>query len=227
MEQRIEWRSKHLTLVDSDHEWELFENATLAVSWGSTALIPRALQEGDCEVFKELSLASGLLAWLAWELDIDVRVAVERTTPLDPAQENDPWYPIQLFAAVAADLASDEEARENLTNAVSRTPRKGSDVKSWLATHLFLADRLAKVISSPDHLRNAGQGVRPGDLVILGPALDPRVRVALAVEPSGDTAKITVLDEESEDSERHFLTTHVNCVLWWEKGLARKWITAS
>jgi hypothetical protein len=217
MEQRIEWRSKHLTLVHSDHEFELFENATVALSWGRTSLIPRALQEGDREAFKELSLALGLLAWLGWEVGIDVKAAVERTTPFDPEQEDEPWYPIQLFAVVAGHLAGDEEARENLASAVSRTPRRGSNAKSWLATHLFLADRLAKVTARPDQIRKLDRPPLSGDLVILRGALDPRVRVALAVTASGNTEKITVHDAEYENNERHVLATYVRYVPWWQK----------
>lgn len=63
---------------------------------------------------------------------------------------------------------------------------------------------------------------RSGDLVILRAALDPRVRVALAVTPSGDTEKITVHDEESDGGERHVLATYVSYVAWWEKGYGSK-----
>jgi hypothetical protein len=123
-------------------------------------------------------------------------------------------------------VAGDEEARDNLSTAVNRTPRRGSDVKSWLATHLLLADRLAKVITSPEHVGKTSRAPRPGNLVILGTALDPRVRVALAVAPSGDTSKITVHDEKSDDGERHFLATHVSYVAWWEKEIAARRVTA-
>src|SRR5262249_943417 len=45
MQQRIEWRSKHLKLVDPKHEWELFRDGALALFWGSKALIRHLLQE--------------------------------------------------------------------------------------------------------------------------------------------------------------------------------------
>src|SRR6266487_2303282 len=114
MEQRTEWRPKHLKLVEPDHEWQLLEAGGLALAWAGSSLGPRALQEGDSEPFQELSLAVGLLAWLAWDVAIDVRVAVERTTPIDKQEEKEPWYPIQVFASVAAHLADDPEARETL-----------------------------------------------------------------------------------------------------------------
>ena len=96
-EQRIEWRSKYLKLVDLDHERRLFEVGGLALTWGSSSLGPRALKECDGEPFQELSLAVGLLGWLAWETELDVRAAVERTNPIDLKEEDKPWYLCLLF----------------------------------------------------------------------------------------------------------------------------------
>lgn len=219
MEQRTEWRSKHLKLVDPDHEWLLLEAGGLALVWGGASLGPRALNEGDGELFQELSMAVGLLAWLVWDVEIDVKTAVERTSPIDLKEEDDPWRRIQVFATVAAHLANDHEARETLSGAVARTARKGADV-GWLTTHLGLAERLALAMKAPSALAQPGRPARPGDLVILGSTLDPRVRVALEVVPSGATYKITVLDPDDEDGERQFLATHLSYVAWWERGTA-------
>ena len=219
MEQRTEWRSKHLTLVDPGHEWLLFEAGGLALAWGRSSMAPEALREGDGERFQELSLAIGLLAWLAWDVALDVRAAVERTRPLDPTMDDDPWYPIQVFAAVAAQLAGDPDARETLSGAVARTKRRDADAGVWLATHLDLADRLVQVMEAPRAFSPAGRTPQSGDLVILGPALDPRVRVALDILPSGATHKVKVFDPEVEKGERQFLATHVSYVGWWEREL--------
>jgi hypothetical protein len=56
--------------------------------------------------------------------------------------------------------------------------------------------------------------------------LDPRVRVALDVAPSGDTGKISVVDQKTDDHQRHFLATHVNYVPWWDEDLAPKRVSA-
>ena len=226
MEQRTEWRSKHLKLVDPDHEWLLFEAGGLAVTWGGSSLAPRALSEGDGEPFQELSLAIGLLVWLAWETEIDVRAAVERTSPLNLEEDDDPWYPIQVFAAVAAQLAGDQEARETLTSAVTRTARRGADGSSWVETHLRLADWLASVVKTPEGVQKPSRGPRPGDLVVFGAALDPRVRVALEVVPSGAidriTDKITVFDQQTDDGKRQFIASHVKYVAWLAREAASK-----
>jgi hypothetical protein len=217
MEQRTEWRSKHLKLVDPDHEWLLFEAGGLALAWGGSSLGARALQEGDCEPFQELSLATGLLAWLAWEMEIDVRSAVERTSPIDLDQEDDPWRPIQVFAAIAGQLSSDLDARETFAGAVARTVRKDVDTGSWIAAHLWLADRLAHLVSGREAFAKPARAPRPGDLILLGPTIDLRVRVALEVVPAGAIDRISVLAPEVEEGERQFHSTHVQYLAWWEK----------
>jgi hypothetical protein len=215
MEQRTEWRSKHLKLVNPDHEWQLLEAGGLALAWSSASLGPRALNEGHGESFQELSLAIGLLAWLAWDTEIDVAAALERTTPIDLEEEDDPWYPVQVFASVAGQLAGDTEARDILKHAVERTARKGTDSTVWLATHLRLADHVAALASNPESAKvPPARPARAGDLVVLGSALDPRVRVVLAVVPSGAFDKVTVFDEVNEDGQRQFLTSHVKYTVW-------------
>ena len=226
MEQRTEWRSKHLTLVDPDHEWLLFEAGGLALAWGSSSMAPEALREGDREPFQELSLAIGLLAWLAWDVAIDVRAAVERTRPIDYEEEDDPWYRIQLFATVAAKLADDPDARETLSNAVARTDRRDADAGAWLATHLELADWLSRVTAAPDAFFAPARAPRAGDLIILGSVIDPRVRVALAVVPSGSTDKVKVFDPNADAKERQFLATHISHIGWWEGEVAPQPIRA-
>jgi hypothetical protein len=146
MEQRIEWRSKRLKLVDPDHEQFLLEKGGLALAWGSSSLSSRALTEADGEPFQELSMATALQAWLAWDVDIDVRAAVERAAQPKRDEEDTPWPLIQSFAVVAAQLAGDLDARDAFSRAVERTPRKGVNVAPWLAAHLGLADRLNHVV---------------------------------------------------------------------------------
>jgi len=43
---------------------------------------------------------------------------------------------------------------------------------------------IAAVEASPSSSKSSGRAARAGDLVVLGPALDPRVRVVLEVVPS-------------------------------------------
>jgi len=217
MEKRTEWRTRHLKLVDPNHQWQLFEVGALAVGWGCLALGPRSLKEGDCEPFEELSLTVGLLTWLAWDVGIDVvAAAATRTTLSEPDDQGDPWDAAQLFACVAAQLAHDSEARDVLQRAVARTGRRGDDGAGWLQSHLGLAERIMEVQDQPETLVRGGRVPSRGDLVILSPNFDPRVRVALDVQPSGSTYKVRVLDREMESGERYFLVTHVATAEWWQ-----------
>ena len=226
MERRAEWRSKHLKLVNPDDEWRLFEAGGLALTWGSSSMAAEALKEGDGEPFQELSLAIGLLAWLAWQVPVDVKAAVVRTRPINHEEEDDPWYPIQVFVAVATWLADDSDARETLSNAVAQTKRQDADAGAWLATHLELAERLSRLSAAPESFVALSRAPRTGDLIILGSTLDPRVRVALDVVPSGTTDKVKVYDANTESEERQFLATHISHVGWWEEEVAAQPIRA-
>ena len=214
MEQRTEWRSKHLKLVDQDDQWELLEAAAFAVSWNTESLGPRAVQEANGEVFQELSMVRGLLAWLAWETEVDVASALARSSPIDLEEDDDPWSSAQVFASVAAGLADDSDAQAVLTEAVGRTGRRGLDGGRWVAAHLPLARALADAAAAPESVRPVGRKPRAGDLVVLGSAFDPRVRVVLRVVPSGASDKIAVFDRDREEAERQFVASYVVCTPW-------------
>lgn len=220
MELRTEWRTKRLTLVDPDHQWKLLESGALALSWNASSLAPRSLAETNEEAYQELSLATGLLAWLAWETDIDVRAALDRTSLIDPEEEQDPWYAVQVFATVAVRLAKDADAQVTVANAIARTARKDSDGATWLTEHLDLAQRLAALMAQPVAAEASRAVARPGLLVVLGPTLDPRVRVVLEVVPTGSAQKVTVFDYD--EGQRQFLTSHVVCVDWRVRPDARR-----
>jgi hypothetical protein len=216
VEQRVEWRSKRLKLVEVSHEWLILDAGAMALFWASSSLGPCAIKETYDESFQELSMATGLLAWLVWDVAIDVKAAVERTKPMDLEHEDEPWYPIQAFAAVAAYLAGDSDARDILRRAAAQTIRRGVNVDAWLSVHLGLADRLLRLVREPELITKPDREPRPGDLVMLGPEANPRIRIALRVLPSNNTNKIRVFDQEADGNQRQFHSTHVRYVAWWE-----------
>ena len=78
------------------------------------------------------------------------------------------------------------------------------------------------MLASPDAVKSPERPARAGDLVVLGSALDPRVRVALEVVPANSSQKLTVFEAANEDGERHFLTTHVTFTGWSHTAVAPK-----
>ena len=214
IEQREEWRLKRLRLVDSDDERRLLEVGGLALGWASSSLGPRAITENHGEPFEELSVATGLLMWLAWEIEIDAKVFLEDIDSVDLGNRDNPWYVIQGFASVAAHLALDVEARDILTDAVSQTGKRDIDGSSWVTRHLGLADRLAAIKKCPEYIEKSERVPCAGDLVVLGPQKDPRIRVVLEVIPSRESDKLTVLDHGEARRTTKFLANRVSCVGW-------------
>jgi hypothetical protein len=103
----------------------------------------------------------------------------------------------------------------------------GAHVSTWLQTHLGIADRLARVVSAPESAVRLVRAPVPGDLVVLGSALDPRVRIALEVAPSGASDKITVLDTDDGKGQRQFLASHVRYAALFERESASKRVAVS
>ena len=217
IEQRKEWRSRCLRLVDPDDERRLLEAGGLALGWASASLGPRAIAENNGESFEELSLATGLLVWLAWEIELDAKVFLEDIDSVDLENGDNPWYVIQGFASVAAHLADDVVARDILTDAVSQTGKRGIDGRSWVTRHLHLGDRLAAIKKWPESIEKSERMPRAGDLVVLGPQRDPRIRVVLEVIPSRESDKLTVLDHGEAGRTTKFLANRVSCVGWTRK----------
>lgn len=130
VEQRPEWRRAHLALVEPDDERRLFKASVLATMWGSDSLAHRALSENDGEWFDELSMVTGLLAWLAWDVGIDIEDVSKMVRPEEVGDEV--LYSFQLLAALGPWLIDDVTAGTTLKESVARTPRLRVDEHEWL-----------------------------------------------------------------------------------------------
>jgi hypothetical protein len=205
--QRPEWHRSKLALVDTDDECRLFEAAVLAVAWGDDALAPRAVAEAGEDGFDELSMVTGLLAWLAWDVGIDADEASKRAGL--QGVEDEGWYRVQLLAALSPLLADDDVAATALAESVTRTPRYRVDPDKWLLIHSALADDFARVAADPDHHGEMERRPRPGDLVVLNSPESPRVRMILDVRAGSNGEKVVFFDPGEEAGERSFLASRV------------------
>ncbi|MBN1609946.1 MAG: hypothetical protein JW940_25185 [Polyangiaceae bacterium] len=210
--QRPEWRRTQLALVDPDDEWRLFEAAVLAVVWGADALAPRAIADAGGEWFDELSMVTGLLAWLAWDVEIDADEASKRAGL--QGVEDESWYSVQLLATLGPWLAGDESAATALEESVTRTPRHRVDADRWLRIHIALANAYTQVAAAPDQHGQTGRHPQPGDLVVLSERESPRVRVVLDVRPGSDERKVVFFDPGATNEERAFLVSRVRTLPW-------------
>jgi hypothetical protein len=210
--QRLEWRRKNLELVDSEDERRLFQAAVLAVAWGNEGLATRAITESGGEVFEELSIAAGLLGWLAWELGLNVEEA-SKCSGLQGV-EDEAWYPAQLLATLSTWIIDDEDAIKIFEESVRRTPRFGIDAERWLSVHCGLLQGFARTARDPDPRARLGRHARPGDLVVLGPQEFPRVRVLLDVRPGSEGTKAVFFDPATPRRERAFLCSRIRSLPW-------------
>jgi hypothetical protein len=212
VEQRPEWKRMHHELVDRTDKWNLLQAAVVAVAWGPDALAPRALAEADGEGFAELSMVVGLLAWLAWDVEIDIGVASQRGGL--QGLEDGQWYAIQLLAALGPSLVDDDTASTILAESVARTPRFRVDGERWLAVHRAALETFTAVAVAPDAHGQTGRRVRPGDLVVLLACETPRVRVVLDVSAGRDGGKVVMFDPHAKEGVRSFLASRVATLAW-------------
>lgn len=212
IEQRPEWRRARQELVDRDDEWSLFQEAAIAIAWGSDAMASYAVAETAGEGFAELSMVIGLLAWLAWDVETDIPVVSQRIG-LDGSDE-DQWYAVQLLAALGPWLVEDPAAQAILQESVMRTPRVRVDGGRWLRRHLDALVALESIRDSEDESGEPGRIVEPGDLVVLREGEMPRVRVVLAVEGGGSDGKISIYDPGHTDGVRRFMASRVTTLPW-------------
>lgn len=216
VEQRSEWKRMRHELVDRDDEWSLLQQAAIAVAWGPGALAPRAAEEAGGDGFAELSMVLGLLAWLAWDVETDIGVAAQREGL--EGLKGEQWYAVQLLAALGPWIGDDAAAWSIMTESVARTPRVRVDSERWIAVHRAALETFALMALMPDEQNKTVRRVKPGDLVILRASEEPRVRVALDVQPGGSGTKVVILSPEAPDGERSFLESHV-VTLPWELGM--------
>jgi hypothetical protein len=168
--------------------------------------------EAGGEGFDELSMVVGLLAWLAWDVEVDIEAASKRNGL--QGVEDESWYSIQVFGTLAAWLSEDESAIQVLEESVSRTPRVRVDGDRWLRVHRELAEAYARAAADPDSHGQLGRRPRPGDLVVLSDRESPRVRIVLDVRPGADGGKVVFFDPAGTDGERAFLASRIRSLPW-------------
>ena len=212
IEQRPEWKRVRQQLVDRADEWDLFQEAVIAIAWGADAMATRAVTEADGEGFAELSMVIGMLAWLAWDVETDIPV-VSRHVGLDECDE-DRWYSVQLLASLAPWLIEDSTAQAILKDGVMRTPRLRVDGDLWLRRHIDVLEAFELILASADEVGELGRNVESGDLVVLSDGEIPRVRIVLGVAGGGIDGKIAIFDPGGKDGIRQFMASRVATLPW-------------
>ncbi len=211
-ERQPEWRTRKVKLVNPDDKWQLFKRATIATMWGSKSLARCALVETEGEPFEELSMVIGQLAWLAWEVEIDVETSAMHNG--QQGVDDDTWRGAQLFASIASWLALDDDALRILRESVARTPRYRIDGDHWVRVHVARANQMAEIVTGESGGFRTGRMPQPGDLVLLAERFDPRIRVILNTMSTRGDAKLVCFDADDETGQREFMASRVATAAW-------------
>ncbi|MEP7342615.1 MAG: hypothetical protein ABI977_33110 [Acidobacteriota bacterium] len=192
------WVPRGERIVPLDAQWEFFLNACRYLYARDCGVMKAALQEAGDEHCIEASAVRGLLLWLAWDCQLDVRTVLDDDEP-DVLWEN--LYGLEQLMYLTADTSSDEEAVSRTRTALlsSISNRKSEE---WLKAQLQWGAHLA--LLSGD-LRNAPTLPREpvrGDLVFLSKVAAPFLTVVLNVE--GD--KLTLACDVTKKFKSSYVT---------------------
>jgi len=207
LETRTEWRQRGLELVELQTLADAFECIVTSAVTNGSALFG-AFGEPGALAADETAQIFGLLIWLAYEAEVDG--TPEPALKLDSEEHVDEhrWYWVHLLACIAPWFVNSESAGVVAESAI-RTGG-GVDGERWLDAHV----RLLLLV---ERLRTGGAGastsssVSVGDLAILGPTFEPRVRVVQRVTSTPRGPTIEVADFGVEKGARVFQRSAVPC----------------
>ncbi len=210
---RPEWRRRHLPLVDEDAASNLFASGVIATVGRKDALAAAAIAEAGAP-FAELSVTFALLGWLAWRSGVTIEPQttgwLERP---DREVERVAWARIQLLAALAPVLVTDDDAISLWDDAVRSSPG-GPD---WVTAHRAWVLRIADIGTGP-RPPAIKRVPRRGDLVMVAPGA---VHVIVEVVPKGTDANVTVIDLVSgEQKSKTYVASKVLIVAGWPDDIA-------
>jgi hypothetical protein len=212
IERRQEWRRAGEHLVASKRLQQFLRDDVPVLTLGEQALLSSAIAECEGEPFNELSLAVGLVLWLAWECDVAITTASSVEEESTAAAE-ERWAWVQRLGYLAPWVTADEAARDIARESVLGTPRRDSDPDRWLETHLSFLQALGTVMLEPETAELDESSPAAGDVVVLPEGFEPRVRLVLRLHTSGDRAQVVLLDEDKQDGRRSFIANRIRRVL--------------
>ena len=210
IELREEWRKSQQRLLHEEALQYFFWKTCPLVTVGQGAVAPTLLDAFEGEPCEELSIALGLMVWLAWECELDLDIARERNG--SAGVEEDQWPRLQCLACLARSCANDSHAIDMTRASVGDTPRRSKDGEAWLLRHLAFLKDVGAIVDDPMGYKRLDRPPQPGDLVYLASKFAPRVRIVVDVHEGKRGYVVTVVDEEVDSGTRKFLANRVECL---------------
>ena len=117
------WLPRGEEVVDYEKAWNFFKNVCRLLYSTKGNLAARGLEENAGGEFDELTIIRGLLTWLAFDCDLDVRTALAELRD-DPEEAAENLIGLAFLLPLATDRAHDEQAKELLLRMVDEQRRK-------------------------------------------------------------------------------------------------------
>lgn len=198
LERQVSWLPRGEMLIPLDVEWRFFLDAVRLLFSETSAVMKNAVSCLPTEdAPTEISILVGLLFWLAWDCELDVRYSA-LTTDREEREQN--LRGVSRLIALSSHLCGDAAAQQKASDAINRVTqhREPDDcVATWYDTHLgWMRGITAARIGAQPGGGEPRRTVAPGTIVSTFRAKVPRLFVA--VESTGTSVRVIDFDKEKE-----------------------------
>ncbi|MCY4056709.1 MAG: hypothetical protein OXG44_01780, partial [Gammaproteobacteria bacterium] len=156
---KFAWLPKGEQLVDLDHGWDFFKEASRCLYAPAYGLAAKALAEHDGREFDELTTVRALLTWLALDCELDTRTALDDVFE-EPDVVRDNLIGVAYLMPVIAQCAEDTFAVNVLNDIAAEQP---DSMRRTTAYHVEWARRVTKTFHEHQPI---GGPIALGDLVL-------------------------------------------------------------
>lgn len=159
--EKAPWVPRRESLLPREELRDFFIDCGRYLYSAQSRLLPTAaaqLAQADCQ---ELSVVRGLLFWLAWECELDVR------TVMDSADDEETYQRLlglENLLYLAPDVFTDDEAITRAQQAVTRGDLL-ERYQGWLTTHQAWARKISEISADPGKATALARPPARGDIV--------------------------------------------------------------
>ena len=197
LEHQVAWIPPYETLIPHEAEWQFFLDATRLLYSQREAVMEGAINSRQSNVLPaEISMALGLLLWLAWDCALDIRSLREI---VDRDELRKITRGIARLVKMAPQLCDDATAQRKADDAIKRLgsyDQERSLTEKWYEEHLQWLRKIAAASHDPRRTKLLTRMSAPGDLAY--PTLAKFPRLSVVLESTGSLVRLVDLDKENE-----------------------------
>jgi hypothetical protein len=203
VERVADWMPYDETLVRERDEWKFFLEATRLLYSERNPLMQRALEKyqeagNALASTPEPSIVAGLLLWLAWDCELDMRSALEEEDRND-LREN--LRGMARLVALATQVCEDADAQQKAHAAINFICAhyvEDGTTETWFEEHMDWLRRVSSISRDPRQAKALTRPADVGDLIY--PVLKNSPQPRVVVQTTGSSVKVVDFDKEDEQN---------------------------